>query len=114
MLSVKTLGSSHGCRVCGHPGVLQRPLSMAIEFSPTAATNFPTGGHLFSPLVATNLPTNRSTSSWRLVEWLDPLAGGRLRESVAVLPVGDQDVRVMKQPLDGGGCEALGHQLVES
>ena len=34
-------------------------LSMAIEFSPLAATNFPTGGHLFSPLVTTNLPTNR-------------------------------------------------------
>jgi hypothetical protein len=29
---------------------------MAIEFSPSAATKFPTGGHLFSPLVATNLP----------------------------------------------------------
>jgi hypothetical protein len=37
---------------------------MAIEFSPTAATNFPTGGHLFSPLVAANLPTNRSIGSW--------------------------------------------------
>jgi hypothetical protein len=36
-------------------------VSMAIEFSPLAATNFPTGGHLFSPLVATNLPTNRLT-----------------------------------------------------
>ena len=35
---------------------------MAIGFSPTAATNFPTGGHLFSPLVATNLPTNRALS----------------------------------------------------
>ncbi len=34
-------------------------VSMAIEFSPLAATNFPIGGHLFSPLVATNLPTNR-------------------------------------------------------
>ena len=39
-------------------------LSMAIEFSPPAATNFPTGGHFFSPLVATNLPTNRLTSCW--------------------------------------------------
>jgi hypothetical protein len=35
---------------------------MAIEFSPTAATNFPIGGHLFSPLVATNLPTDRDVS----------------------------------------------------
>ena len=29
-------------------------VSMAIEFSPLAATNFPSGGHFFSPLVATN------------------------------------------------------------
>lgn len=35
---------------------------MAIEFSPLAATKFPTGGHLFSPLVATNLPTTESLS----------------------------------------------------
>ena len=41
-------------------------MSMAIEFSPLAATNFPTGGHLFSPLVATNLPTNRLTDLWRV------------------------------------------------
>jgi hypothetical protein len=68
---------------------------MAIEFSPTAATNFPTGGHFFSPLVATNLPTNRNACFRGLVEWLDPLAGGGLGESVAVLPVGDQDVRVV-------------------
>ena len=38
-------------------------VSMAIEFSPTAATNFPTGGHFFSPLVATNLPTDRDRGS---------------------------------------------------
>ena len=35
---------------------------MAIEFSPTVATNFPTGGHLFSPLAAANLPTDRGVS----------------------------------------------------
>ena len=46
------------------PVVSPAQLSMAIEFSPTAATNFPTGGHLFSPLVATNLPTNRSIDLW--------------------------------------------------
>ena len=48
-----------------------------------------------------------------LGEWLDPLAGGGLGESVAVLAVGDQDVRVVQQPLDGRCREALGHQLVE-
>ena len=42
------------------------------------------------------------------------VAGGGLGESVAVLAVGDQDVRVVEQPLDGRGREALGHQLVES
>ena len=68
---------------------------MAIEFSPTAATNFPTGGHLFSPLVATNLPTIRVVGV-RLGQGLDPLAGGRLGEPVAVLAFGDQDVGVMK------------------
>jgi hypothetical protein len=35
---------------------------MAIKFSPTTATNFPTGGHVFSPLAATNLPTDRVVS----------------------------------------------------
>ncbi len=64
-------------------------MSMAIGFSPLAATNFPTGGHLFSPLVATNLPTNRNAAFRCLGEWDHPLAGGRLRESVAVLTVGD-------------------------
>jgi hypothetical protein len=45
---------------------------MAIEFSPLAATNFPTGGHFFSPLVATNLPTNRAVSLGQ-VRGLTPL-----------------------------------------
>ena len=77
------------------PSLLQHRMSMAIEFSPTAATNFPTGGHVFSPLVATNLPTNRD-ERFGSGQGLDPLAGGRLREPVAVLAVGDQDVGVMQ------------------
>ena len=44
---------------------------------------------------------------------MDPLAGGRLGEPVAVLAVGDQDVRVVQEPVDGRGREGLGHQLVE-
>jgi hypothetical protein len=68
---------------------------MAIEFSPAAATSFPTGGHVFSPLVATNLPTNRVFLE-RSDEGLHPLAGGRLSEPVPVLPVGDQDVGVVQ------------------
>jgi hypothetical protein len=42
---------------------------MAIEFTPTAATNVPTGGHLFSPLVATNFPTNRLSVSSTRTRW---------------------------------------------
>ena len=37
-------------------------VSMAIGFSPWAATGFLTVGHVFSPLVATNLPTHRDLS----------------------------------------------------
>ncbi len=68
---------------------------MAIGFSPVVATEFPTGGHRFSPLVAIESP-----HSWPSIlpirglvgvsgQGLDPLAGGRLREPVAVLAVGD-------------------------
>jgi hypothetical protein len=46
---------------------------MAIEFSPTTATNFPTGGHLFSPLVATNLPTDRDEGFGFQAKGLTPL-----------------------------------------
>ena len=45
---------------------------------------------------------------------VDPLAGGRLGEPVAVVPVGEQDVGVVEQAVDGGGREGLGHQLVEA
>jgi hypothetical protein len=51
-------------RVTEQPTQPTKKLSMAIEFSPLAATNFPTGGHFFSPLVATNFPTNRLTGLW--------------------------------------------------
>ena len=74
---------------------------MAIGFSPLAATKFPTGGHLFSPLVAigsphwwpSNLPTGWVAGSG---QGHHSFAGGRLSEPVAVLPVSDQDVRVMQ------------------
>ena len=55
-------------------------LSMAIGFSPLAATKFPTGGHHFSPLVAircphwwpSNLPTGALGSGGQ-VRGLTPL-----------------------------------------
>jgi len=42
-------------RVAGFTG-LRAWMSMAIGFSPLAATKFPTGGHRFSPLVAIRCP----------------------------------------------------------
>lgn len=67
-----------------------------------------TGGHFFSPLVATNLPAIMAGARWWprisparrgrfwLVQGLDPLAGGCLREPVADGPVADQDVRAAR------------------
>ena len=90
-------------------------LSMAIGFSPSTAIGsphrrpsfLPTGGHEFSPR-----PGGRFMSVSG--QGPHPFAGGRLREPVAVLPVGDDHVGVMQEPLDGRGREGLGHQLVES
>ena len=86
---------------------------MAIGFAPLAATKFPTGGHHFSPLVAIRSP-QQGAGVGGSGQGPHPFAGGRLREPVAVLPVGDQDVRVVQEPLDGRGREALGHQLVKA
>ena len=54
---------------------------MAIEFSPTAATNFPTGGHFFLPTGGHEFPHQQI--DWFVVCWVSgwtPFAGGRLRE----------------------------------
>ena len=66
-------------------------------------SDLPIRGHRFSP---------RGVGSGS-GQGRHPLAGGCLGESVAVLAVGDQDVRVVQEPLDGRGRERLGHQLVE-
>jgi hypothetical protein len=77
-------------------------VSMAIGFSPLAATKFPTGGHQMSPLVAircphwwpSNLPTGGGFRGSG--QRPHPFPGGCLGEPIAVLPVGDQDVRVVQ------------------
>ncbi len=63
----------------------------------------PNGGHEFPHWWPLFLPAGGHESPHQQIclfpvlgEWLDPLAGGRLREPVAVLPVGDQDMSVMK------------------
>src|SRR5690349_12023445 len=105
---------------------------MAIEISPFAATFsphwwpsfLPTGGHLFSPRVATKLPTGQGCWGWRprssppaassgLGQRFDSFPGGGLGEPVAVSAVGDEDVGVVHEPVDGRGGDRLGHQLVE-
>jgi hypothetical protein len=85
---------------------------MAIGFSALVATKFPAGGHLFSPLVAIESPHQQGCDRGS-VQGHDSFAGGGLGEPVAVLPVGDQDVRVMQEPLDRRGGEAFGHQLIK-
>jgi len=119
-VAVMALGTGHSSRDgSARVRALQRRLmSMAIGFSPRVATKLPTGGHRFSPLVAiksphwwpSNLPTGGAVGS---VQGPHPLAGGRLGEPVAVLPVGDEYVGVMEQPVDGRGRDRFGHQLVE-
>jgi hypothetical protein len=47
-----------------------------------------------------------------LGQWRHPLAGEGLGEANAVA-AGLADVGVVQQPVDGGGCQGFGHQLVE-
>ena len=47
-----------------------------------------------------------------VVQWPHPFASGCLGEPDRVAG-GDDDVSVVEQPVDGGGREGLGHQLVE-
>jgi hypothetical protein len=72
----------------------------------------PAGGHQISPPVAIVSPQQGLDRF--LGEGLHPLAGGRLREPVAFLAVGDDHVRVMQEPVDGRGRHGLGHEFVES
>ena len=46
-------------------------------------------------------------------ERCNALAGRRLRQSDAIARR-EADVGVMQQPIDGSGCQGLGHQLVEA
>lgn len=87
-------------------------VSMAIENSPSAATFSPRWWPRSSPpdrvverLVASKLPSRVSRFHG---QWLDPLAGGCLGESVALGGVGDQGVGVVHEPVDGRGRDRLG------
>ena len=42
------------------------------------------------------------------------MAAGGLGEAVGLAAFADQDVRVVQEPVDGGGGERLGHQLVKA
>ena len=73
----------------------------------------PGDGHEFCPVMAMGSAqrlaiTARGVSGQRL----HPLAGQGLGEADG-LAAGLADVGVVKQPVDGGGGQRLGHQLVE-
>jgi hypothetical protein len=77
--------------------------------------DLPSGGHEFCPLMAT-----RSAQWWPsdvpgrlLVQGDHSLPGEGLGEADAVA-AGLADVGVVHQPVDSGGGQGLGHQLVES
>ena len=49
----------------------------------------------------------------QLARGVTPLPGGCLGEAVGLDAVGDQDVCVVQEAVDGAGGEGLGHQFVE-
>ena len=102
-----------------HTAALRSALASA-AISVNGHLFLPNYGHLFSPTAAMVSPhwwPSFLPTTWVRLgvsgQRLHPLAGGRLCESIAVLALGDQDVGVMQEPVDGRGRDALGHQLVE-
>ena len=89
-----------GERPFEHANGIQLPLS---TLSVNGHLFLPIRGHDFSPLVAmvsphwwpSNLPTIRDARAWS-GQGLDPLAGGRLSEPVAVLAFGDDHVGMVE------------------
>ena len=122
-MQVRLYGSGRWAPVRETAGMSARCLRSASCWCVSCRVNghrfLPIRGHFFSPLVAMfsphwwplDLPTVRVGG--RSGQGLHPFAGGRLGEPVAVLAFGDQDVGVVKQPVDGRGGDAFGHQLVE-
>ena len=74
----------------------------------------PSGGHEFCPLMATRSARwwPSDVAGWWLVQGDHSLPGEGLGEPDAVA-AGLADVGVVHQPVDGGGGQGLGHQLVE-
>jgi hypothetical protein len=66
----------------------------------------PVDGQAGSPGTATGFPA-------RSGEWLDPLSVGSVGEAHAVAG-GDEDVGVVHEPVDEGGGDGAGHELVEA
>src|ERR1700746_592540 len=99
-------------------------MSMATENSPSAATFSPHWRPCFLPAGGLGAPHPPGVFGWGprssppadalwSGQWFDPLAGGGLREAVAVGAVGDEDVGVVHEPVDCCGRDRFGHQLVE-
>jgi hypothetical protein len=71
----------------------------------------PLAARWISPTAARFLPA--VVEGLGLGQGLDPLAGGGLGEPEAVA-LGDHDVGVVQESVDGGGGEGFGHDLVEA
>lgn len=110
--------SSRRMPVSHEPGAIRRSSdleSTRARMPVKGHEDLPSGGHENCPLVATrsarSWPTKRAW--WWLGQGVHPLAGHGLGESHAVAG-GLADVGVVQEPVDGGGGQRLGHELVES
>jgi hypothetical protein len=77
---------------------------MAGWISPLTACRFPAGGHDFLPVGGQIVPRRGVVL---VVQAFDSLSGGGLVESEAVT-VGDDDVCVVQESVDGRGGQCLG------
>jgi hypothetical protein len=99
---------------CQHWVIFHAHLCGEVRRKPKGHEKLPGGGRESCPLVAT-----RSARLWppNVPGWLGqgvhPLAGHGLGETHA-LAAGLADVGVVQEPVDGGGDQGLGHELIES
>jgi len=81
---------------------------MAIGFSPSAAIGSPHRRPCFLPTGGREAPHHHGLWLAFSGQGHDPFAGGGLSEAVAVGAVGDKDVGVVQEPVDGRGRQVFG------
>ena len=102
------LTSGHNHSVCAGAGKfsVQPNCQWPVGFAQWRTVELPSRGQQNCPFVA-NRFARRLVGQWR-----HPLSGGGLGESDAVAG-GEDDVGVVKEPVDGGVGDGLWHQFVE-